>query len=237
VREAAARAGRALVFTRALCSPRSTIKIVRYALPAGAIVPQGARGDDRVRIAADRRPSHASVRDRRRRFHVCRPSPPRPMPVRCKTARRKSPGIDPCRELETRGGIWRYDANKTNQKILAGRALRDRHTQCRGALRSIRRETVYSSPSMGATSCIRIGRAYTRPTREATQPAEELLLLTRGRRLRLARMLLRRGAEENWFLAPEYGGDGGNKLGPWRDQGRSDRGVSGALGAEWDGAV
>ena len=27
----------------------------------------------------------------------------------------KSPGADPCTELETRGGIWRYDANKTNQ--------------------------------------------------------------------------------------------------------------------------
>jgi glucose/arabinose dehydrogenase len=26
-----------------------------------------------------------------------------------------SPGLDPCEELKTRGGIWRYDANKTNQ--------------------------------------------------------------------------------------------------------------------------
>ena len=28
-----------------------------------------------------------------------------------------SPGHDPCIELETRGGIWRYDANKTNQRF------------------------------------------------------------------------------------------------------------------------
>ena len=27
----------------------------------------------------------------------------------------KVPGADPCTELETRGGVWRYDANKTNQ--------------------------------------------------------------------------------------------------------------------------
>ena len=27
----------------------------------------------------------------------------------------KSPGVNPCTELETRGGIWRYDANKTDQ--------------------------------------------------------------------------------------------------------------------------
>ncbi len=28
-----------------------------------------------------------------------------------------SPGNNPCTELQTRGGIWRYDANKTNQKF------------------------------------------------------------------------------------------------------------------------
>jgi glucose/arabinose dehydrogenase len=27
----------------------------------------------------------------------------------------KIPGDNPCTELETRGGVWRYDANKTNQ--------------------------------------------------------------------------------------------------------------------------
>ena len=29
----------------------------------------------------------------------------------------KSPGMQPCTELETRGGIWRYDANKTDQRF------------------------------------------------------------------------------------------------------------------------
>ena len=32
----------------------------------------------------------------------------------------KSPGADPCTELETRGGTWRYDANKTNQPFTPG---------------------------------------------------------------------------------------------------------------------
>src|SRR3546814_14342547 len=27
------------------------------------------------------------------------------------------PGAEPCRELETRGGVWRYDANKLGQKF------------------------------------------------------------------------------------------------------------------------
>jgi glucose/arabinose dehydrogenase len=28
-----------------------------------------------------------------------------------------SPGIQPCTELETRAGIWRYDANRTGQRF------------------------------------------------------------------------------------------------------------------------
>ena len=40
----------------------------------------------------------------------------------------ESKGIDPCTELNTRAGIWRFDANKTNQQFTPG-ALRDRHSQ------------------------------------------------------------------------------------------------------------
>ena len=29
----------------------------------------------------------------------------------------ESPGVDPCTELQTRAGIWKYDANKTNQRF------------------------------------------------------------------------------------------------------------------------
>jgi len=32
----------------------------------------------------------------------------------------ESPGIDPCTELDTRAGIWRFDANKTHQKQTDG---------------------------------------------------------------------------------------------------------------------
>ena len=42
-----------------------------------------------------------------------------------------SPGHDPCTELETRAGIWRYDANKTDQTFLARGALCHRHPQWR----------------------------------------------------------------------------------------------------------
>ena len=32
---------------------------------------------------------------------------------------KNSPGHQPCTELETRGGTWRYDANKTDQHFSA----------------------------------------------------------------------------------------------------------------------
>ena len=37
----------------------------------------------------------------------------------CQVANRmpNSPGIQPCTELETRAGIWRYDANRTGQRF------------------------------------------------------------------------------------------------------------------------
>src|ERR1700746_2768901 len=44
-------------------------------------------------------------------------SPARPIPARARTGRLESPGLNPCTELETRGGIWRYDAKKTNQSF------------------------------------------------------------------------------------------------------------------------
>jgi glucose/arabinose dehydrogenase len=39
----------------------------------------------------------------------------------CQTTDRtpESPGVDPCAELTTRAGIWKYDANKTNQHFSA----------------------------------------------------------------------------------------------------------------------
>ena len=40
----------------------------------------------------------------------------------CQTKDRanESPGVDPCTELKTRAGIWKFDANKTNQHFSAG---------------------------------------------------------------------------------------------------------------------
>lgn len=123
----------------------------------------------------------------------------------------KSPGASPCTELVTRGGIWLYDANKTNQKFSPAERFAT----------GIRNAEGFAIDSTGGRVFVtQHGRdqLYTnwpdvyKPEQEATQPAEEL-------------MLLRRGGDYGWpecyydavqqklVLAPEYGGDGGKKVG------------------------
>jgi glucose/arabinose dehydrogenase/mono/diheme cytochrome c family protein len=123
----------------------------------------------------------------------------------------KSPGISPCTELETRSGIWRYDAKKRNQKFSAA----ERYvTGIRNA------DGIAFDPSGQELYATQHGRdqlsqnwpdLYT-PEQGATLPAEVLLHI-------------KQGADYGWpvcyqdpvqgrlVLAPEYGGDGGKAVG------------------------
>jgi glucose/arabinose dehydrogenase len=122
----------------------------------------------------------------------------------------KSPGVQPCAELETRGGIWRYDANKTNQTFSTAERFAT----------GIRNTEGFGIDSSGRMFVTQHGRDQLhanwpdlyKPEQEATQPAEELLLL-------------RAKGDYGWpecyydafvqklVLAPEYGGDGGKTIG------------------------
>src|SRR6516165_6391324 len=64
-----------------------------------------------------------------------------------------SPGNDPCTELETRGGIWRYDANKTGQVFSPKEGMRPAFVTARVSI-SIARDG-FTSPSMAAISCMK----------------------------------------------------------------------------------
>ncbi|HVI09520.1 MAG TPA: c-type cytochrome [Candidatus Binatia bacterium] len=130
----------------------------------------------------------------------------------------KSPGLNPCAELETRGGIWRYDANKTNQRFSPAERFAT----------GIRNAEGFAVETSGQVLVTMHGRDQLhanwpdlyKDEQEATLPAEELLLL-------------RQNGDYGWpecyydsfaqklVLAPEYGGDGGkaigvcaNKIGP-----------------------
>lgn len=121
-----------------------------------------------------------------------------------------SPGHDPCTELQTRAGTWRYDANKTGQHFSPAERY----------ITGLRNGEGFGIDSTGRVFATQHGRdqlaqnfskLYT-PAQSAEQPAEELVQL-------------RQGADYGWpecyhdrfrqklVLAPEYGGDGGKKVG------------------------
>ncbi len=89
-------------------------RIVKYALPAGALVPTGPATTvvSGLPLGGDH-PMHPFYIERQGiAVHRCRD---RDQFLPTEEPTLKSPGAVPCKELETRGGIWRYDANKTDQ--------------------------------------------------------------------------------------------------------------------------
>ena len=124
----------------------------------------------------------------------------------------KSPGSQPCKELETRGGIWRYDANKIGQTFSpAGRFA----TGIRNA------EGIAVDSAGHRLFVTQHGRDQLRtnwpelykPDDEATLPAEELLLLKQSGDYGWPECYYD-AFQSKLVLAPEYGGDGGKKQGP-----------------------
>ncbi len=207
---AAARAAPASASTRAACSPKSTTR--SYAMrcrrarsfrsgPAVPIVTGLPLGGDH--------PMHPFTIDSDGSLYIDVATATNACQVQNRTP--KSPGIDPCTELETRGGIWRYDANKTNQAFSPAERFAT----------GIRNAEGFAIDAAGHIFVTQHGRDQLhanwpdlyKPEEEATQPAEELLLL-------------RQGGDYGWpecyydamqgklVLAPEYGGDGGKKVGP-----------------------
>src|ERR1700689_1305729 len=188
-------------------------RIVRYSLPAGALVPRDPPETivSGLPLGGDH-PMHPFIISEEGSMYVdvatatnsCQPKNRQP----------KIPGANPCTELETRGGIWRYDANKTNQKFSPAERFAT----------GIRNGEDFAIDSSGQHIFItQHGRdqlytnwpAFYKPDQEATLPAEEV-------------MLLKQGGDYGWpecyydavrrklVLAPEYGGKRGGQGGDCR---------------------
>ncbi|HUQ98744.1 MAG TPA: PQQ-dependent sugar dehydrogenase [Gemmatimonadaceae bacterium] len=122
----------------------------------------------------------------------------------------ESPGHRPCTELQTRGGIWRYDANKTNQTFsAAGRYA----TGIRNAV------GIAVGPD-GAVYATQHGRdqlfdnwpkLYTAEQGQ-NLPAEELFKIEQNADYGWP-MCYYDGTQQKLVQAPEYGGDGGKAVG------------------------
>ena len=183
-------------------------RIVRYSLSADAIVPSGARETvvSKLPLGGDH-PMHPFVISPEGSLYVdvasatnsCQPKNRQP----------KVPGDNPCTELETRGGIWRFDANKTDQVFSPA----DRFVT------GIRNGEGFAIDSAGRVFVTQHGRDQLhsnwpdlyRPDEEATLPAEELMLLQAGGDYGWPECYY--DSQRKLVLAPEYAGDGGKTVG------------------------
>jgi len=192
-------------------------RIVRYRLPAGAIVPSGPADTivSGLPLGGDH-PMHPFAINAEGAMYVDVASATNSCQLKNRTL--KSPGLNPCTELETRGGVWLFDANKTNQSFSPAERFAT----------GIRNAEGFAIDASGRVFVTQHGRDQLhtnwpevyKPDQEATLPAEVLLLLQHNGDY---------GWPECYYdafvqklvLAPEYGGDGGkttgvcaNKIGP-----------------------
>jgi len=117
----------------------------------------------------------------------------------------ESPGHKPCTELQTRAGIWKYDANRTNQRFSpAGRYA----TGIRNAI-GIAFDPggqLYSTQHGRDQLAENWPKVYT-PQQGQNLPAEELLKIEQGADYGWP-VCYFDGQQQKLVLAPEYGGDG-----------------------------
>ena len=118
----------------------------------------------------------------------------------------ESPGVDPCTELETRAGIWKYDANKPGQVFSA----KDRFAT------GIRNGMGIAVAGDGKVYVTQHGRdqflqnwpkIFPTPSYSAENPAEELLQVNQGDDFGWPYCYY--AVDQKKLVdAPEYGGDG-----------------------------
>jgi glucose/arabinose dehydrogenase/mono/diheme cytochrome c family protein len=180
-------------------------KIVRYALTKGSLAPASLPetvisdlpmdGSHRMRPFAI---------DARGQLYLDSPSSTNACK---KNDRAGSLGTDPCTELETRAGIWRFDARKTGQVFSAESRYATGIRNAEGFGIDNGADRIFVTQHGRDALHTLWPSVIKEPDKEATLPSEELLLL-------------KRNGDYGWpycyydpflsklVLAPEYGGDG-----------------------------
>ncbi len=121
-----------------------------------------------------------------------------------------SPGRQPCTEKETRGGTWRYNANKTDQVFSA--AARYATGIRNGEGFAIDAEGRFFVTQHGRDQLSEDWPRYYLPTSGPTLPAEEIVRLESGHDYGWPECYFD-GNQKKLVQGPEYGGDGGKKIG------------------------
>jgi glucose/arabinose dehydrogenase/mono/diheme cytochrome c family protein len=192
-------------------------RIVRYALPEGQLVPQGGPKTilSGLPLNGDH-PMHPFIIqdgflyvDVATATNACQPQ----------NRTLQTPGMNPCDELLTRGGVWRYDASKMDQKFSPAERYATGIRNAEGfAIDTVHHQMFVTQHGRDQLHSL-WPKLYT-DEEEATLPSEELLLLKQGGDYGWPECYYDPG-RKSLVLAPEYGGDGktagvcANKTGPY----------------------
>jgi len=185
-------------------------RIERYALESGAIVPQGTPEVivSHLPLNGDH-PMHPFVIDASGALYVDVASATNACQRR--NRQRGSKGLEPCTELQTRGGVWRFDANRTGQEFSSHARYASGIRNADGIAVDADGEGIWATQH-GRDQLYQNWPQLYRPEQEATQPAEELLKLASAGDYGWPECYYDE-IQRRLVLAPEYGGDGGKASG------------------------
>jgi glucose/arabinose dehydrogenase/cytochrome c5 len=186
-------------------------KIVRYRLPRGAVVPPGPSQTivSGLPLGGDH-PMHPFAIDAGGSLYVDVASATNTCQIKNRTL--KSPGADPCVELETRGGIWRFAARKTDQAYSPSLRFATGIRNGEGIAIDAGQHRIFVTQH-GRDQLHANWPDLFQAEEEATLPAEEVLLLTKGGDYGWPECYYD-ARQKKLVLAPEYGGDAGKAVGP-----------------------
>jgi len=172
-------------------------RIIRYTLPADSLVPTEPPQVvvSGLPLTGDH-PMHPFIIDAQGKLYVDVGSATDSCQINNGTP--NSPGHQPCTELKTRAGTWRYDANKTDQHFSPAERY----------VTGLRNGEGFAFDSSGRLFATQHGRDRL----SEDQPAEELVLEHEGADFGWPECYYDR-FQNKLVLAPEYGGDGGNAVG------------------------
>ncbi len=189
-------------------------KIVRYALKPGDVAPKGEPEIvvSKLPISGDHNARPFAI-DARGNLFIDLGSATNSCQERNRA--KESPGVDPCVELETRAGIWRYDANKTGQVFSAAERFAT----------GLRNAEGIDFDAAGRIFATQHGRdqlhenwPHLFTSQQGSElPAEELVELREDGDYGWPYCYYD-GFQKRLVLAPEYGGDGGKAVGRCADK-------------------
>jgi glucose/arabinose dehydrogenase/mono/diheme cytochrome c family protein len=204
----------------------SNDRIVRYELPKSGVVPNG---DPETVISGlpltGDHPMHPFAIDKNGNLFVDVASATNS----CQAQNRvpNVPGNEPCAELDTRAGIWRYDANKAEQKFSPAERYATGIRNADGIAIDATGLGLYAA-QQGRDQLHQNWPKLYSEKQSANLPAEELLRVEQGDDFGWPECYYD-AYQEKLVLAPEYGGDGGKAVGVCADK----KGPAAAFPAHW----